>query len=256
MAKPDFHMETYRQLLEAVLEKGYRFRTYRDFSRAPEQKVVIMRHDVDRKPANALKTAEMETQLGITASYYFRIVKESWNEPIIKAIADLGHEIGYHYEDLALSAGNAEKAIASFEQNLEKLRRLSPVTTMCMHGSPMSRWDNRNLWKTYDYKRYGIIAEPYFDLDFNDVLYITDASRSWDGEEFTVRDKVESNYSYRFKTTNDIIDSFNTSRMPNSIMINVHPHNWSDTLLQWFKTRITQALKNQVKRRLVRRGTK
>ena len=256
MAKPDFHMETYNRLLQAVLEKGYSFQTYRDFSRDPQQNVVIMRHDVDRKPGNALKMAEMEQRLGISACYYFRIVKESWNESIIKAIAALGHEIGYHYEDLALAGGNTEKAIAGFEQNLEKLRRLSPVTTMCMHGSPMSRWDNRSLWESYDYKGYGIIAEPYFDLDFNEILYITDASRSWDGGSFTVRDKVESNYDYRFKTTDDIVRSFDLSQMPARIMINVHPHNWSAALPEWFKVRITQALKNQVKRRLVRRGNK
>lgn len=36
----------------------------------------------------------------IKAKYYFRVVLESWNEKIIKEIASLGHEVGYHYEDL------------------------------------------------------------------------------------------------------------------------------------------------------------
>ena len=33
-----------------------------------------------------------------------------------------------------------------------------------MHGSPLSKWDNWDLWEKFDYRDYGIIAEPYFDL--------------------------------------------------------------------------------------------
>ena len=59
-----------------------------------------------------------------------------------------------------------------------------------MHGSPRSRFDNKSLWKKYDYKDYGIIGEPYFDIDFNDVFYLTDTGRRWDGDKVSVRDKV------------------------------------------------------------------
>ena len=83
-----------------------------------------------------------------------------------------------------------DKAIKSFERNLEKLRKLYPVKTVCMHGSPLSKWDNRDLWKRYDYRDYGIIAEPYFDIDFDEVLYLTDTGRRWDGDRVSVRDKI------------------------------------------------------------------
>ena len=45
--------------------------------------------------------AAIEKQTGIKASCYFRIVKESYDENIIRQIAELGHEIGYHYENLS-----------------------------------------------------------------------------------------------------------------------------------------------------------
>ena len=61
-----------------------------------------------------------------------------------------------------------------------------------MHGSPLSKFDNRKLWEKYDYKEYGIIGEPYFDVDFSGVLYFTDTVRRWDGFDFSVRDKVSS----------------------------------------------------------------
>ena len=59
-----------------------------------------------------------------------------------------------------------------------------------MHGSPLSRYDNRKLWEKYDYREFGIIGEPYFDIDFNKVLYLTDTGRRWDGEAVSVRDKA------------------------------------------------------------------
>ena len=68
---------------------------------------------------------------------------------------------------------------------------LSHVKTICMHGSPLSKWDNRDLWKKYDYRDFGIIAEPYFDLDFDEVFYLTDTGRSWNNSKASVRDKVE-----------------------------------------------------------------
>lgn len=43
--------------------------------------------------------------------------------------------------------------------------------------------------KYYDYRNYGIIAEPYFDLDFSKVLYLTDTGRRWDGNKVSMRDR-------------------------------------------------------------------
>ena len=75
--------------------------SFDQFIRNPKDRVVILRHDVDTLPENSLKTAKLEHDLGIKGTYYFRIVRESYDEIIIKQIAGLGHEIGYHYENLS-----------------------------------------------------------------------------------------------------------------------------------------------------------
>ncbi len=59
-----------------------------------------------------------------------------------------------------------------------------------MHGSPLSKYDNKLLWKYYNYRDFGIIGEPYFDVNFSKVLYLTDTGRRWNGEKVSVRDKV------------------------------------------------------------------
>ena len=106
----------------------------------------MLRHDIDRKSENALVIAKIEQEVDLQASYYFRTVNHSYNEDIIKQIADMGNEIGYHYENLTTCDGDFELAIDDFRLSLEKMRRLYPVKTSCMHGRPLSKWDNRDLW--------------------------------------------------------------------------------------------------------------
>ena len=43
-----------------------------------------------------------------------------------------------------------ERAIEDFRINLEKFREIYPVKTICMHGSTLSKYDNRLLWEKYD----------------------------------------------------------------------------------------------------------
>ncbi|RLD74990.1 MAG: hypothetical protein DRJ10_16105, partial [Bacteroidetes bacterium] len=191
---------------------------------------------------------------GIAASYFFRIVNESYDESSIREIVKLNHELGYHYEDLALAAGSFKNALSSFDKNLKKFREFYPVTTMCMHGSPMSKWDNRKLWDEFNYRDYGIIAEPYFDLDFNKIFYLTDASRSWNNEAVTLRDKVDSVYNISINSTNDIIKLLKKGDMPKQLMISTHPHNWAISNSQWLKIKLWQGAKNQVKKILVKRA--
>ena len=132
----DFTLKAYNRLLNVLQSQRYSFQTVAHFSEIRNRKSIILRHDVDRLPENSLKIAQLEKKLGIGASYYFRAVPESWNEGIILEIASLGHEVGYHYESLTTCWGNVEKAFIDFKRNLEKLRNLVPVSTICMHGSP------------------------------------------------------------------------------------------------------------------------
>jgi hypothetical protein len=280
----DFTFHALYQLLNSIKKQQFIVQPFMEFIRNPVPKFVILRHDVDKKETNSLLNAQIENLLGIVGTYYFRIVSGSFDENVIRRIYDLGHEIGYHYEDLAIAKGDHKKAIMLFEQNLAKLRRIVPVETICMHGSPLSRWDNRQLWKYYDYRDFGIIGEPYFDIDFDEVLYLTDTGRRWDGESVSVRDKVENlrgvegkekqideeavklslkttitknqgavkstedkPYIRKFHSTFDIIDAAESGTLPEKIMLTVHPQRWNNDMLPWLKELIWQNAKNNGK---------
>lgn len=244
----DFTVIKYKQLLESLNEQDFAFQTFQDFIQSAIPKSIILRHDVDLLPNNSLVFAKIQNQHKIKGVYYFRAVPESWDEKIITEISSLGHEIGYHYECLTTTNGNLEKGIQDFDKNLKALRELAPVTTICMHGSPMSKYDSKDLWKHYKYQDFGIIAEPYFDVDFKKVFYLTDTGRKWDGDKVSVRDKVNSGFDLSFHNTNEIIAASKNNILPSQIMFTFHPQRWNDNKFLWAKELVVQNIKNQVKK--------
>lgn len=259
----DFTHTTYIKLLNTLQVQGFSFYTfsqYIDQQPLTNNRLIILRHDVEARYGNALRMAELQHSMGIRGSYYFRITGRPGNEEVIRKIAALGHEIGYHYDDLSVCRGNHEKAMERFQANLAYLRRFAPVTTITMEGAPLSRYDNREIWKKYDYRSLGILAEPYFDIDFNELFYITDTGRRWDGHLYNVRDKATKErpvtnpafLKLRYHTTRDIIAAVENNSFPVRSMLNFHPQRWNDQLFPWLKELIWQNLKNQVKRVIVK----
>lgn len=256
----DFTIRRYKKLLTALKENNYLFLKVEDFVQNPVERCVILRNDVDLKPKHALRIAKIQNELGIYSTFYFRINAPSYNVKIINQIVALGHEIGYHYEDidLAYAAITREKpgapvnddiltdrAWKSFNSNLEKLRRFYPVKTICMHGSPLSKYNNRMVWAKYNYRDAGIICEPYRDIDFNTVAYFTDTGRRWNGSAVNRRDKVKSSFNFNYRSTSDIIR--NVKSLPDRVMITVHPQRWNTGPFAWLTELIYQNLKNIVK---------
>lgn len=248
----DFTLKKYRSLLNLLLKHGYKFQTLKENLLNPEYNLCILRHDIDRIPKNALKIALLEKEFGIQSTYFFRIVDHVFKPNIIRQIANLGHKIGYHYEDLTFENGNIDKAYDSFCRNLEKFRETTSVNIICMHGSPLSKWDNRDIWKKYDYKKLGIIAEPYFDINYTEFFYITDTGRQWNNENISVRDKVDSGFNIKIKSTQHLFELIKSEKLPNKIMINTHPHRWFNLGFGWTKELILQNVKNVVKSVIVR----
>ncbi|MCP4626060.1 MAG: hypothetical protein GY850_21495, partial [bacterium] len=128
-----------------------------------------------------------------------------------------------------------------------------PVKTICMHGSPLSKYDNQKIWGKYNYRDYDIIADCNLDVDFNEVFYITDTGRSWNHSNASVRDKVNSKFDIKIKDTYHLIEKIQNNELPDKIMINVHPQRWNDDFLPWVSELVMQNIKNVVKRIIIHR---
>jgi hypothetical protein len=282
----DFTLDVYKKFLATLNSDKSRFCSFSDFIERKnsisylqeKRRIVILRHDVDLLPQSSLRFAQIQAEMGIKGSYYFRAVPESWDENIIKEIASLGHEVGYHYENMDTCNGDIHKAWDDFRYNLDKLKKLVEVKTICMHGSPRSKYDNRDIWGKYDYKSLGISGEPYYDVNFDKVFYLTDTGRRWDGWKTSVRDKVPQQDEWIkrglvFHSTQDIIKAVENLQIeqplrrkgtlqsittpsaagtfPNQIMFTMHPQRWHNGGYSWLKEYLYQALKNQIKKRFI-----
>jgi len=252
----DFTLAKYEALCKAMIDFDYTpvsVCTYLEVQPQPNR-CIILRHDVDRKPEQAMKMAELENDLGIMSTYYFRKKEEVFKPEIIKEIANMGHEIGYHYEAMDKADGDFEKAIRIFEKELKEFRKICDVKTICMHGNPLSKWVNKDIWGKYDFKDFGIFGEPYLSIDYKKVFYLTDTGRKWNSR-FSVKDVVGANSqrNEKMKSTDDVIRMIKEGDVE-QICILAHPERWSDSFSAWLKELVWQNVKNVGKAILVRRA--
>lgn len=237
----DFTLKSYKLYLEIIINKGYKFILFKDYINNQllyeNQNVCLIRHDVDRKPINSLKMAKLEKELGICSTYYFRIKKSVFNKKIISKISNLGHEIGYHYENLSDFNGNFELALNNFEYNLDKIRNIVEVKTCSMHGRPLSKYDNRDIWKDesrHDYliKKLNMLGEIYLDIDYSKIAYINDTGRNWSSYKSNNRDFVNSEIKLNLNSQQDLINYLKNT--PNNLIVfQIHPERWTDNKLEW-----------------------
>jgi hypothetical protein len=94
----DFTLTKFRFLCSTIAQR-YPTLTLAEYFKgaALPDSFALMRHDIDRKPENALSTARIEAESGIRATYYFRRYGSAYRPGIMKEIEGMGHEVGYHY---------------------------------------------------------------------------------------------------------------------------------------------------------------
>jgi hypothetical protein len=241
----DFTMAKYGELCRVLLGAGYTPVTvYQYLTDPPGGRTVVLRHDVDRKPENALKMAELEHALGVCSTYYFRH-PATFVPEVIGRVQALGHEVGYHYEVLAKAKGNYEEAIALFARELEEFRSLCDVRTICMHGSPLSRYDNRDLWKRYDLGEFEIVGEAYLSMAGKDLRYLTDTGRNWGGK-YSVRDAMPGVEPVPVETTDDLTCWIESSGAE-GLYLTVHPERWAMSEGEWVIGSLTDLAVNMGK---------
>ena len=102
-----FTLDPYRELLLAAREGGYR---YAHFDQQPRRGDLLLRHDVDLSLDAALRMAELETEVGASATYFLMTESVFYNLASKEGVAaaarlrELGHRVGLHavYPDVTL----------------------------------------------------------------------------------------------------------------------------------------------------------
>ncbi len=220
----------YEQLLAAGLDAGYEHITVREYlsDESLPERFIIHRHDVDRKAENALAMAQLEAKYGISTTYYVRSIKKTFKPRLIQKLHELGHEVGYHYEDMDRADGDVEAAHLSFEAELARLRSLVPVETVCMHGNPLTAHDNRDMWEGREFDTYDLLGEAYLSMDFVDVTYYSDTGRTWQDGALKIKDHTmgEGTKHVSASSTRDLIELLEYGN-PERLCLLSHPNRWA-----------------------------
>ena len=149
---PDFTLDGYRDLLGALLDRGYQARGFGEAE--PDQRHLILRHDIDMSLDAAEPIADIESNLGLRAYYFVLVRSEMYNpfsagaEAVFKRLTARGHEIGLHLDaslygnDTAMLQGAAERECALLEAATSAPVRVisfhRPAKTLLGYADPLA----------------------------------------------------------------------------------------------------------------------
>lgn len=169
MLSPSTRLGDYRELLQGFLDQGYSFRFFNQMKQ--EHGEIILRHDVDFDTHMALKTAQIETDLGVKSTYFFLIRSNFYNilSPTdfdqVRAIKELGHKISVHFDPLIYQEFHEGLA-----QEIEIFERLfeEKVDIISLHRP-------NEFFKEYDTPIHGV-EHTYQNKYFKEIKYISDST--------------------------------------------------------------------------------
>lgn len=177
-----FTVNSYIELLKQIRECGYHPCTFNNIN---EKRPCIVRHDVDMSPVKAMEMAELETELGVSSTYFIMTSSDYYNiftrenSQAIKRIEELGHEIALHYDvtkyDLTDEAG--DELAQTILDEIEILQKLS-VKEIRSFSWHIPRKDM--VGKRFPVYRNGKeLNNAYDPLYFQGFKYVSDSMMRW-----------------------------------------------------------------------------
>ncbi|MEO6683288.1 MAG: hypothetical protein ABIN48_10760 [Ginsengibacter sp.] len=103
--KNSFTLSGYETMLSEGLKSNYDFLDFRNVNKETSKKVCYLRHDIDTDVSAALKVAEVESKLGINATYFFMLRSPVYNlfsranQRFVENILKLNHNIALHFDE-------------------------------------------------------------------------------------------------------------------------------------------------------------
>lgn len=194
---------------------------------------LAIKHDVETNVERAYDIACIEARHGIRSTFFVQAELLDGNLQQLLAIAELGHEVTYHYDVLDANNGDIKKATIEFSETVTKFEEAGfAITSVCPHGNPMM---NRDGWSSNkDFFRDSGVSEK-----FSKVFDLVVQGKEKIGRDYT----YVSDAGYGFKIISDITDNDKapSKDVPlgsvdevlmlisqhDAVVISTHPHRWS-----------------------------
>lgn len=178
----------YRWFLASLAEQSVQSLPIKSLlTRPPQTGDLYLKHDVETRPKLAARMARIETELGHIATYYFQgdLLETANGKTIAREIAELGHEVAYHFDVLDANDGNWNAAQAEFDRYCAKFAEIDcRVQTICPHGNPTKARDgwksNKDFFRAAETRAaYPAILDIVVDFPaiFPTGRYVSDAGR-------------------------------------------------------------------------------
>jgi hypothetical protein len=136
---------------------------------------VILRHDVDYSVSKAHEMALLERQEGVRSTFmvlltspYYNLLQEE-NRRAIADIADMGHEVGLHFDYDACAASDEQGRISEFVRFAELIEAELGVTVTSTAQHNPSMTSGRLSVPGY--------IDAYSARYFTDIAYLSDSRR-------------------------------------------------------------------------------
>lgn len=186
-----FTYEAYKKMILKLKENNYKITGYKNFER--EEKVVILRHDIDTSLEKALEMAQLENELNISAIYFVLLSTDFYNVAskksieIIKKIINLGGIIGLHFDEQKYQVETKEDLIKYVKYEADILSKIigDKIEIVSMHR-PSKKFLEMNL-------EIPEIINSYQKEFFEDFKYVSDSRMNWreDVEKIVNSNKYE-----------------------------------------------------------------
>lgn len=186
MTQP-FSYAYYREMLKCAQDKGYSITSFPAYDPA-KPRTIIMRHDVDYTVNGVLELATIEHEMGVSASYLFRVHAHEYNiftphvYVLIQHLRGLGHDIGLHLEASAIgrALGQPAAEILRKEKALLELVFDASVVTASEHRDISHDIHHTQPFRlSHDVYAFGFRYYAMADAYIKQMKYLSDSNGFW-----------------------------------------------------------------------------
>jgi hypothetical protein len=199
---------------------------------------VVVKHDVETQVSKALELAKIEARYGICATYFVQADLLEDGAKVLQEIAQLGHEVTYHYDVLDANGGDMVHATEMFRSHLEAFLALGfKVKSVCPHGNPMMNREGWNSNKDF-FRDKSIVRE--FDTILDIVVqlpymlkdgyrYISDTGYGWRAIANIADNDIANHGDISLAGTEGLFELLKSEKR---VILSTHPHRWESSSMQ------------------------
>lgn len=172
-----FTYDAYRELIRLIESNDYQFCSYLNW--AESRKCVILRHDIDYDIEKAVKIALVESDLGISSTFFalvssdFYNVYSAYSNKMLRMIKNCGHDIGLHFDETRYPGISLEE--------IPKMIRLEADMLSSAIGDSIEYVSMHRPSKDVLEANLSIpeIVNTYGQTFFKEFKYLSDSRRRW-----------------------------------------------------------------------------